>query len=766
MEFNNLVNQIFFEMAKVNVSDLSRWPSYTHPEFEKTSPVFQNKYGKKYTPDVLLGLIKNAVLEISKDPNLSEIEDKDLVAQLVKAFRSGSMSPTTADVISKRAVRQLLDFIKTQPASSKQEVAQIVAVAAKKVEDNPRQGLQIAAQAAQDSAEVVSQVQPEPSTNQPDSLKPSEETPEGNIEMPSGEVLTKNEKLEIFNSTVTLTVGYYENFLEKIKTFNLKSAKKDIPPIEVQFVKTHQKETRNEQLINLVDFKVIIPPLILGGAAGRYKFVAKIDHTQNNVISIIPGTANEQDVINKYAEAKGRCERVGCADRKRNATFIVQDTSNGKLIQLGSVCLEKYIGGAERSIISLLNSLEGFTKEILGLIEKTYQEGEGGGGGGGSVDINKMGYAISDVLGFGLMLTKSEGFKPKAAGEKSTSERIKLALSGEANNIIWRERNSERAKDAQWLVNKRIQFDQEKDSYTQSINDLVQWGLQEYSKPAPDLDKASLYYNAKTLLGMTKDPSGGFIKGYSIGKVVWVIPKFLEATDENFKRPTKESDEKKISNYIGVVGAPIGDINYKEESQTYKKRLKASGADLTKPPYNGNLILKIKNYFINSSDMYGPSTVIFATDESGNVFKWKITGRLSPEQEKAFQAHAKISIFRAVVKDHSTYIQVQLKNIQWEGLGPTNNNQQAFLQNLPKEYKLTPSIAKFFNSNVPETKEQALALMTRGLGQNIAKAVDCEWSPIINEKQTTLKDVSFEIIPTTAPTNESISFADYYSLKN
>lgn len=78
MEFNSLVNQIFFEMAKVNVSDLSKWPSYAHPEFEGTSPVFQNKYGKKYNPDALLGLIKNAVLEISKDPNLSEIEDKDL----------------------------------------------------------------------------------------------------------------------------------------------------------------------------------------------------------------------------------------------------------------------------------------------------------------------------------------------------------------------------------------------------------------------------------------------------------------------------------------------------------------------------------------------------------------------------------------------------------------------------------------------------------------------------------------------------------------
>lgn len=679
MEFNNLVNQIFFEMAKVNVSDLSKWPSYAHPEFEGTSPVFQNKYGKKYTPDALLGLIKNAVLEISKDPNLSEIEDKDLVAQLVKAFRSGSMSPTTADVLSKRAVRQLLDFIKTQPASSKQEVAQIVAVAAKKVEDNPRQGLQIAAQAAQDSAEVVTQVQPEPSTNQPDSLKSSEETPEGNIEMPSGEVLTKNEKLEIFNSTVTLTVGYYENFLEKIKTFNLKSAKKDIPPIEVQFIKTHQKETRNEQLINLVDFKVIIPPLILGGAAGRYKFVAKIDHTQNNVISIIPGTANEQDVINKYAEAKGRCERVGCADRKRNATFIVQDTSNGKLIQLGSVCLEKYIGGAERSIISLLNSLEGFTQEILGLIEKTYEEGEGGGGGGGFVDINKMGYAISDVLGFGLMLTKSEGFKPKAAGEDSTSQRIKLALSGEANNIIWTDRNSERAKSAQRLIDKWAKFNQEKDSYTQSINDLVQWGLQEYSKPAPDSDKASLYHNVKTLLGMTKDPSGGFIKGYSIGKVVWIIPKFLEATDENFKRPEKVE---LTSNYVGTKGGAIGKLNKKDKEKNESLGVK----NFEEFPYNGPIPVTVTDIG-TSEGRFGVTTRINMIDERGNVYVYWATRYFEAERG------AKLIMERALIKNHQEY-----KN-------------------------------KYTGKTIKQT------VLTRAVLNN-------------------------------APTNESISFVDYYSLKN
>lgn len=643
MQFNSLIQQVLDEMAQVKVSDLSNWPSYTHPEFEGTSGVFQNKYGKKYTPQQLETLIKNAVLEISKDPNLAEIEDKQLAAELVKAFRGGSMSPTTADVISKRAVKQLLDSLKSQPNATKQTVAKAVAVAAKAVEQKPEQAEQIAAASAETAVDRIEASVPEPTT-EPSTNQPKE-TPEGNIEMPSGEVLTKNEKLEIFNSTITLTISYYELFLEKIKIFNAKSAKKDIPPIEVQFIKSYQKETRNERLISLVDFKVIIPPLILGGAAGRYKFVAKIDHTQNNVISIIPGSANEQEVINKYAEAKGRCERVGCADRKRNATFIVQDTSSGKLIQLGKICLEKYIGGAERSIISLLGSLETFTKEILGFVERTYREenggDDGGGGGGGYVDINKASYAINDVLGFGLMLVKSEGFKPAAAGEDSTAQKIRLALSGEAHNVVWRDKNSQRAKNAQWLIDKWTEFNQKKDSYAQSVDNLVQWGLQEFSKSTSDSDKAGLIHNVKALLGMTKDPSGGFLKGYSIGKIVWIIPKFLEATDENFKRPEKLE---LTSNYIGTKGGPIGELNYND-----KRKLKKMGVEgLDSFPYNGPIPVTVKDFWVNDGH-FGLTTLINMIDERGNVYVYRATGRFETQKGE------KLIIQRALVKNHQEY---------------------------------------------------------------------------------------------------------------
>jgi hypothetical protein len=663
MSFNAFVNYILDEMAMVKTSDLSNWP-YEHGE--GGGDQVRSRYRRDKPVEEIQELIKKAVLEISKDPNVTEIDSKDLAEKLKEIMLGAKFGGTSAGAIAGKAVNDLLTFLKGQPTSSKKTVVNTVVNAVKDIEDKPAQAVQIATQAAQDTAEVVAQAQPAVT---PEPEKKAEETPGENIEMPSGEVLTKNEKLEIFNSTVTLTVGYYENFLETVNKFNLKSAKRDIPPIEVQFIKTSQKQTRNERLINLVDFKVIIPPLILGGVSGKYKFIAKIDHTQNNVISIIPGSANEQDVINKYAEAKGKCERVGCADRKRNATFIVQDTSNGKLIQLGSVCLEKYIGGAERDIISLLNSLENFTKEILGLIERTYKEdeggGEGGGGGGGFVDINKASYNINDVLAFALMLVKSEGFKSKAqAGDDSTAERIKSALSGEANSIVYRERGSPRAAKAAKLVEKLITFSQEKDSYAQTVDDLVQWGLQEFSKPSPNPEAAGLYHNVKALLGLTKDQNGGFLKGYSIGKVVWIVPKFLQSIGEGSKQ---EKPVDTLGEFVGSVGHVIGSLSSNDKVKM--RKILGKEFDLNQFPYNGPIVVTLvskrpttKNVYGRFGDVVGEEDVIinYFKDDKGNNYAFRTSAPLprsmyvvnSSEEEDEFgmEVGEKYVINRAIIK--------------------------------------------------------------------------------------------------------------------
>jgi len=720
MSFNAFVNYILDEMAMVKTSDLSNWP-YEHGE--GGGDQVRSRYRRDKPVEEIRELIKKAVLEISKDPNVTEIDSKDLAEKLKEIMLGAKFGGTSAGAIAGKAVNDLLTFLKGQPTSSKKAVVNTVVNAVKDIEDKPAQAVQIATQAAQDTAEVVAQAQPQ-STQEPE--KKAEETPGENIEMPSGEVLTKNEKLEIFNSTVTLTVGYYENFLETVKKFNLKSAKRNIPPIEVQFIKTHQRETRDERLINLVDFKVIIPPLILGGVSGKYKFIAKIDHTQNNVISIIPGSANEQDVINKYAEAKGKCERVGCADRKRNATFIVQDTSNGKLIQLGSVCLEKYVGGAERAIISLLSDLESFTKEILGLVERTYKEDEGGGegGGGGFVDPNKASYGINDVLGFGLMLIRNDGrYKPVADGDDSTAARIKSALSGEANSVAIQDRGERGAK-AKSLVRMVSLFNQERDSYAEIINNLVEWGLREYGKP----NGTALQHNVKTLLGLTKESAGGFIKGYNIGKLVWIIPSFLKSIgEEEFKREEKEDS---LGEFVALERSIIGTLSTNDRSKM--RKILGKDVDLNQFPFNGPIPVTLFSKRRSQKPRYetskwgqpiqvGQKTVItnYFKDDKGNNYAVKMDGEDDeprsmyvvdrPEQEKeyGYQVGKKYVIIRAIVNYLHEY--------------------------QPKE----------------QEKEK-----TDADSQNKQK------NKLIGKKTNYLSNAKID----EAPTSESISFAQYYSL--
>lgn len=698
MQFNSFVQSLLDEMAMIKTSDLSNWP-YEHGEGGGAQ--VRARYRRDKPVEEIRELIKKAVLEISKDPSVTEIDSKDLAEKLKETMLGAKFGGTSAGAIAGKAVNDLLTFLKGQPTSSKKSVVNTVVNAVKTIEQKPEQAVQIATQAANNTAPAVAQAQPEVA---PESEK-TEETPGENIEMPSGEVLTKNEKLEIFNSTVTLTTGLYENFLETIKKFNLKSAKRNIPPIEVEFIKTHQRETMDKfRLINLVDFKVIIPPLILGGASGKYKFIAKIDHQQNNVISIIPGSANEQDVINKYAEAKGRCERVGCADRKRNATFIVQDTSDGKLIQLGSVCLEKYIGGAERSIISLLGSLENFTKEILGLIERTFQEDNGGEGGGGrAVDINQVSYNINDVLAFALMLTRSEGFKSKAAGDDATAERIKIALSGEAHNIVYREKGSKRAGVAAKLIEKVIAFNQEKDSYAQIVNNLVQWGLEKYSKPAPDPKAAGLYHNAKALLGLAKDPNGGFLKGYSIAKVIWVVPKFLESIGEG---PKKEEKIDSLGEFVGPIKSVIGTLS--SNDRVKMRKILGKEFNLNQFPYNGPIVV----------------TLVSKRPGTRTVF-----GRFGPEGER--------DVINNYFKDDM-------------------GNNYTFQTDPP------PPRSMYMNLSPEEEKDSGMEVGKKYVINRALINYQKEYEG--GKKMNFLANVTIDDVPATTA-NESISFADYYSLK-
>ena len=655
MEFNNLVNQIFFEMAKVNVSDLSNWPSYAHPEFEGTSPVFQNKYGKKYTSDALLGLIKNAVLEISKDPNLSEIEDKDLAGQLVKAFRAGSMSPTTADVISKRAVRQLLDFIKTQPASSKQEVAQVIATAAKEIEQQPAQANQIATQAAQDSAEVVTQAQPQPE-------KKTEETPT------AGGGGQSKDLTDVLDQEFSFTEEVYDKVVEEVNTLNKRAGKRSIPLISVEKTGEEVVEKRYNPadvtarkgvMLKKIKFRIRVPQLQLPGG---WKFIGRVDHTDvGNLIVSVPDSGHEEDLHALYGNSQpSYCDHCNTT-RKRTSTFVVQDEQN-KLKRIGRQCLKDYLPGGEQGVKKMLDYAEYLSKIAEGLREwegrggEGDYDGEGGGGGGSKYDS----FRIKETLGVALSYVRKLGYisKSRASADNEsggysepTSSKIVKGITGDLENIIAKAGGLAKAgSGAQTELIALDDYRQNKEKYEAEADKVIEWGKEYITKQLEKPSNMSEYFKNLQII-LNGAASSGAIPEKYIGYLVSIIPAYNKAIDAQDQEKLSKERGEQVSNYVGTVGAPIGELAYND-----KRKLKKMGVEALEAfPYNGPIPVTVtgsrefERQGYGYYDTGGTTTMINMIDDNGNVFVYFAKG--SNDIEKG----SKMIIKRALVKNHKDY---------------------------------------------------------------------------------------------------------------
>jgi len=650
-------------MAQVKVSDLSNWPSYTHPEFNDTSSVFQNKYGKKYTPEQLETLIKNAVLEISKDSNLAEIEDKQLAAELVKAFRGGSMSPTTADVISKRAVKQLMDSLKSQPNSTKQVVAQAVAVAAKAVEQKPEQAEQIAAASAETAVDKIEATPPEPNT-------PEDKTEETPVTSGGGEA---KEVTDILDQEFSMIEPLYDKVVEDIEVLNKRAGKKEIPLISVEKTGEEMVEKRYDPskansrrgvMLKKVKFRIKVPQLQLPGG---WKFIGRVDHTDiGNLIVSVPNSGHEQDLHSLYGGSQPSfCDHCNTT-RKRTSTFVVQD-EQGKLKRIGRQCLKDYLPGGEQGVKNMLDYADYLSKIAEGLREWEEKGGEGdydseGGGGGGRSKYDS--FRIKDTLGVALAYVRKLGYvsrsKANADNEgggysEPTSAKIIKGITGELEDIIAKAGGPAKAGGGAMAELSALEdYRNNKEEYEQEADKVIEWGKEYIAKQLERPSNMTEYFkNLQTILNGAA--SSGAIPEKYLGYLVSILPAYNKAIDAQDQDKLSKERGEQVSNYIGTVGGPIGELNYND-----KRKLKKMGVEgLDAYPYNGPINVTVtgsRNFERQGFGYYdtgGVTTMVNMIDDQGNVYVYFANG------DQEFEKGSKLVIKRALIKNHKDYTNKQ-----------------------------------------------------------------------------------------------------------
>jgi hypothetical protein len=657
MHFNSYVQSVLNEMARVKVSDLSNWPSYSHPEFNDTSSVFQNKYGKKYTPEHLQTLIKNAVVELSKDPNLSEIEDKDLAAELAKVFRAGSMSPTTSEVISKRAVKQLLDFVKVQPNTLKQTVAQSVAVAAKAAEETPSKAEQIATQAAQSSAEVMAQTQPTLPSDKKEEEKP--ETGGG------GET---KEVTDVLDQEFSMVEPYYDKVVEEIAAFNKRANKKGIPLVSVEKMGEEMVEKRYDPskldsrrgvMLKKIKFRIKVPQLQLPGG---WKFIGRVDHTDiGNLIVSVPNSGHEEDLHKLYGNSQpSYCDHCQTT-RKRTSTFVVQD-EQGKLKRIGRQCLKDYLPGGEQGVKSMLSYAEYLSQIAEGLREWEEKGGEGDydseGGGGGRSKYDS--FSIKETLGIALAYVRKLGYISRSKANidnenggysEPTSAKIVKGITGELEDIIARAGGPSKAGGGAMAELAALKdYRSNKEKYEEEADKVIEWGKEYIAKQLEKPSNMTEYFkNLQTILDGAA--SSGAIPEKYIGYLVSIIPAYNKAIDAQDQEKLSKERGEQVSNYVGTEGAPIGELSYND-----KRKLKKMGVEgLDGFPYNGPIPVtvtgsrKFERQGFGYYDQGGVTTMISMVDDQGNVYVNFVN------HDDDVEKGQKLILKRALVKTHKEY---------------------------------------------------------------------------------------------------------------
>ena len=141
-----------------------------------------------------------------------------------------------------------------------------------------------------------------------------------------------------------------------------------------------------------------------------WRFVATLQHEEGGtIIRSIPGTVAEGELA-RYRDAKPICDHCGF-NRERNDTFVLRNEGTKELKQVGSTCLEDFLGVDVHAMATMAELLAS-----LGMIATSMEECEGGYGSASFIPL-------ATYLPFVAMSIRLDGWLSRtAAREKGNRE--------------------------------------------------------------------------------------------------------------------------------------------------------------------------------------------------------------------------------------------------------------------------------------------------------------------------------------------------------
>lgn len=168
-------------------------------------------------------------------------------------------------------------------------------------------------------------------------------------------------------------------------------------------------------------------PLSLTGETPRlqgWRFIAALQHLDGeNITRVLPG----EELPTEYRTRGPVCDHCRVS-RRRNDTFVLRH-EDGRLIQIGSTCIDDFLGDDEAALVAA-------KAEIFALAGSLAEGGEEGFGGGGSERL------IAEYLPFVAWAVREQGWRSRTASREQGG----LATADVAYEFMIDGRSREKAK--------------------------------------------------------------------------------------------------------------------------------------------------------------------------------------------------------------------------------------------------------------------------------------------------------------------------------
>lgn len=474
------------------------------------------------------------------------------------------------------------------------------------------------------------------------------------------------------NKEYSFDENAFERFKETITKANKRNARYGIPSVQIEelgeeFVDVRERAAGElffgdyltralpAKKIRKVKFKLTVPELKM---AGGWEFIGRVDHEAiGNLIVSVPGSEHGVDLHKMFGNSEpSYCDHCNTT-RRRTSTFVLKNPE-GKIKRVGRQCLKDYLPGGERGVSEIV----GYAQYLSDIAERLrIWESKSGGGdedyegmGGGSSAVNH--FNAEGIVGLTISIVKIMGYMSKSQANKLAEQGDYAQSTADVIDMMYNDRDAAR-KDPK-IVEVFADLRENNEKYKEEAKKIVDWADTYLDKQLEDpYNKMREYYqNLSTIIKGIKRSEDAHIPKKYLGYLISIVPLYNKHVDSDKADARLKEQGEKVSEYVGYIGMPIGELNAadKRKIKEHNKKFPSTPISLDGFPFNGPIEVTINSSrtFQRQSYSYydsGVSHMYSMTDDNGNVYVYFASNDLDMNEGD------KVKIVKASVKNHKDY---------------------------------------------------------------------------------------------------------------